>query len=86
MRNPQASASNNNSNGIAAASSAGHLSIPQNQHATCSLFIRTIPSAPGSHRVCWPCCGSSCHRHRNKRSRAMRIARNYRRWGIAPRP
>jgi len=48
--------------------------------ATCLLSsIRTIPSAPASHRICWP------FRRNGRRSRA-RGKPPYRRWGIAPRP
>ena len=40
-------------------------------------FIRTIPSAPESHRISG-CLGS--------RSRAYGLMADYRRWGVAPRP
>lgn len=51
-----------------------------------SLFIRTMTVGPG---IAPGLLTLSLHRKKvvsAKRSRAMRIARNYRRWGVAPRP
>jgi len=53
-----------------------------------SSFIRTIPSAPASDRICWPCVpapAAAC-RPDDPSARGLVRERTYRRWGIAPRP
>lgn len=52
-----------------------------------SLFIRTMTVGPGitPGLLTLPSCTANAVSV-VKRSRAMRVARNYRRWGITPRP
>ena len=51
-----------------------------------SLFIRTMTVGPGITPGLLTLTCSQPESESAKRSRAMRFARNYRRWGVAPRP